>query len=162
MTRRGRTVYFPRVASDPAPLRLRVKRRVRLSEVDPLGIVWFGHYARFFEEATAELSRRCGLGYRDFLDAELLAPIVRYHVDYLEPLLLDEECEVGCAFVWNDGARLDVEHEIVKATGAVAARGCSVQMFLRASDRRVCLLMPPLLERCRQRWRSGELRELQP
>lgn len=161
MTRRARTPFFPRAAGDPAPVRLAVKRRVRLSEVDPLGIVWFGNYARFFEEASVELARRCGLSYGDFMEAGLLAPIARYHVDYLLPLQLDEEFEVACTFVWCEGARLDVEHEIVKMTRQTAARGYSVQMFLQAADRSVCLLVPPLLERCRQRWRDGGLKDLQ-
>jgi len=162
MTRRAKTIYFPRNPEDPAPLRLSVTRRARLSEVDPLGIVWFGNYARFFEEASTELGRRCGLSYADFRDARLLAPIAQFHVDYLTPIRLDEVFVVSCSYLWNPGARLNAEYEIVKPTGEHVARGWSVQLFLdAAADLRVCVLTPPLLERCRERWQRGELKDLQ-
>lgn len=170
MTRRAKTLYFPRNPGDPAPLRLSVTRRARLSEVDPLGIVWFGNYARFFEEASTELGRRCGLSYADFREARLLAPIAQFHVDYLTPIRLDEPFTVSCSYVWNPGARLNAEYEIAKPGakpggepgGEPVARGWSVQLFLdAAADLRVCVLTPPLLERCRERWLRGEWKDLQ-
>jgi len=161
MKRRTRSVYFRREAGAPPPIRLTVKRRVRFNEVDLMGVVWFGHYAIFFEEGAAELRRRCGLSYTDFYEAGLRAPIAEYHVDYLKPLLLDEEFAIVGTLVWDEGARLNTEYELVKADGTMAARAHTVQLFTLETDNRVCLVTPPLLERCRHRWRAGEFKDLQ-
>ena len=161
MTRRTRAVYFRREVNAPPPIGVVVKRRVRFNEVDPMGIVWYGRYAVYFEEGAAELGRRCGLSYADFFEAGLLAPIVQYHVDYLHPLLLDEEFVVMCSLIWNEGARLNTEYELVKADGTKAARGYTVQVFTRDTDSQVCLVIPPLLERCRGRWKTGEFKNFQ-
>lgn len=161
MTRRARIVYFEREAGAPAPLRWRVHRRVRFNETDPMGIVWFGRYALYFEEGAAELGRRCGLSYGDFMEAGLRAPVARYHVDYLCPLRLDEEFAISAAMIWNEGARLNTEFELIKADGGVAARACTVQVFIDAVDGHVHAVTPPMLERCRLRWRAGEFKDLQ-
>ena len=107
------------------------------------------------------LCRRCGLSYQDFLTAGLRAPVASYHVDYILPLVLDEAFTVVALLVWNEGARLNIEYELVKADGTTAARAYTVQVFIGATDSRVCLLSPPLLERCRARWKVGEFTDLQ-
>ncbi|MFH0879607.1 MAG: acyl-CoA thioesterase [Lentisphaerota bacterium] len=161
MTRRAQKVYFEREPGSPAPLRWSGQRRVRFNEVDPMAIVWFGRYAIYFEEATAELCRRCGLSYGDFLRTGLRAPVATYHVDYLQPLHLDEEFTLSCSLIWNEGARLNSEYEIVKKDGSVAARGWTVQLFIDAATSEVCLITPPLLAACRHQWKAGHFKDLQ-
>jgi len=161
MTRRARTVFFDREPGAPEPLRLRIKRRVRFSEVDPMGIVWFGRYATYFEEASTELGKLCGLSFPDFIKAKLRVPIVQHHVDYIHPLHLDEEFTIACSLIWNEGARLNTEYELFKNDGSIAVRGYTVQLFTSADDHLPCIVTPPLLAQCRQRWLAGEFRELQ-
>lgn len=161
MTRRRTQGYFKRSDSDPAPLRVSVKRRVAFREVDAVAIVWHGRYASYFEDAATELRRACGLTYVDFRDAGLRAPIVQFHVDHHGPLLLDEEITVGASLIWSEAARLNTEYEVRKSGGAVAATGYSVQMLVEAATGEPCLSPPPLLRRCHERWRRGEFSCLQ-
>lgn len=161
MSRRAQNFYFDREPGSPPPLACKLKRRVRFSEVDPMGIAWFGRYATYFEEGAAELGRCCGLAYCDFKAAGLAAPLAQYHVDYLLPLHLDEEFIIACVLVWNEGARLNTEYTLLKKDGSTASRGYTVQLLINAANGRVCLVRPPLLERCRRRWRAGGFKELQ-
>ena len=160
-TRRARKAYFEREPGTPAPVSITVERRVRFNEVDPMGIVWFGRYPLFFEEGAAELGRRCGLSYQDYIQAGLMAPVASYHVDYLVPLYLDESFRIVTSMIWTDGARLNTEYELVKSVVATSARAYTVQGFISATERRVCLIVPPLLESCRARWKAGEFKDLQ-
>ena len=73
------------------PVSVRVARRLRFSEVDALAIAWHGGYPRFFEDAHTELMRKLGLTYEHYRRHGYGAPVVQCHVDYFEPLLLDEE-----------------------------------------------------------------------
>lgn len=161
MRRRERTVYFKPEPGAPKPLCLRIRRRARFSEVDPMGIVWFGHYSTYFEEGSTELGRLCGLSFKDFMNENLRAPIAQFHIDYLQPIRLDEEFVISSSLVWNDGARLNTEYALLKADGSIAARGYTVQLFTSALDGQVFMVTPPLLERCRKQWRAGEFKELQ-
>ena len=161
MMRRRDSRFFERVAGAPAPLTARIHRRVGFNEVDLMRIVWHGRYAVYFEDASAELRRQCGLSYKDFFEAGLQAPIVQFHIEYLQPLQLDEEFEVRATMVWSDAARLNTEYQVIRSGGALAAVGHTVQLFTDAGTGETCIASPLLLERVRERWRAGEFRSLQ-
>ncbi len=43
----------------------RVEILVRFNEADPLGIVWHGHYVRYFEDGREAFGNKYGLRYLD-------------------------------------------------------------------------------------------------
>ena len=153
--RRKRGGYFGLDPAAPEPLTVRLTHRVRFSEVDAMAVTWHGRYAQFFEQANEELGRSYGLGYADFHRERLQAPIVQLHVDYFAPTVLGEEVGIVGKLIWSEGARINVEYEIFKQNGVLAAAGFTVQMFVDESGAAL-LAIPPLLERCRKRWSAGE------
>ncbi len=161
MQRRKKNGYFKPIPDAPKPLSIQVKKLVQFSEVDSLGIVWHGRYPVYFEEAAAALGRACGLSYKDYLDANIGAPIVQFHIDYHQSLRLEDEFVVKASLIWCEGAKLNTEFMIVKKDGIITTTGYSVQMFIDSSTNEFCLYPPELLERCKRRWLSGELKCLQ-
>ena len=83
--RRKKGGYFEEKEGAPAPVRVFLKKRVNFNEADAMGIVWHGNYMKYFEEASAELGRKCGLSYSDYYAARIQAPIVQIHADYHQP-----------------------------------------------------------------------------
>jgi acyl-CoA thioester hydrolase len=158
--RRKRGGYFEPDPAAPKPLAVRLTHRVRFSEVDAMAVTWHGRYAQLFEQANEELGRLCGLGYVDFYRERLQAPIVQLHVDYFAPTVLGEEVAIVGKLIWNEGARINMEYEVIKQSGVLAATGYTVQMFVDASGMPL-LANPPLLERCRKRWIAGEFGDVQ-
>lgn len=69
--RRKRGDYFPANPESPRALIVRVKHRVRFSEVDAMAVMWHGRYAQLFEQANEEVCRAVGLGYADFYREKL-------------------------------------------------------------------------------------------
>ena len=159
-SRANRIDYRPPSGS-PAPLCCSVKRRVALHEVDPLQVVWFGRYATFFDEAVAALGRQCGLSYQAYQEAGLLAHVYDFHVQYLEPLHLDQEFEARCTILWGEAARLDYRFEIRTGQGSVATRAQCVVLLLDAESKQVCYVPPELIVTCRERWTRGDVKCLQ-
>jgi acyl-CoA thioester hydrolase len=153
---RRKKTYFQRLEDSPPPLVYTFERRIRFGEVDAMAVTWHGHYAALFEEASTELRRHCGLTYEAFWAAGVRAPVVQLHVDYHQPLLLDELVTVKASMIWTEAARLNIEYEVVKADGALAATGYTVQLFSEAESGEPCFTLPPLLEECQTKWRNGE------
>ena len=158
MKLRKKKYYFERVDGVPEPLIVEIRRRVRLSEVDVMGVVWHGRYSIYFEEAAAEIGRLCGMSYRDFYEAELRAPIVEFHIDYYKPIFLDEEFTIRTVLVWHEGSRMNTEYYLLKQDGSLAASGYTVQLFIYPGSWEVCIVSPGLLEKCRKRWKAGEFK----
>jgi len=154
--RRKKNGYFESIAEMPGPLTIYIKRRVKFSEADVMGIAWHGRYPEYFEEGSAELGRRYDLSYKDFYEAQLRAPIVQLHIDHFKPLFLDEEFTIKASMIWNEGARLNIEYSLIKEGGDIAATGYTVQMFINEVSGEVLIVSPEILGKCRQRWKAGE------
>lgn len=157
MRKRRKTTYFDRIPGAPEPVVIDVRRRVRFNEADPMAIVWHGRYPLFFEEASEELGRKCGLSYPEYFKAGLRAPIVELHIDYFKPLFLDEEFSIRASLIWTEGARINTEFHVFKADGSLATSGYMVQLFIDHATGAPLMITPEILERCRSRWKAGEL-----
>lgn len=77
---------------DASGLDVRIRDRVWWSDVDKMGVMYFGRYIRFAEMAETELFRSLGFTY-DELHARFNIWIARVHidVDYRYPARLDDE-----------------------------------------------------------------------
>ena len=156
--RRKTDKYFTIEQGSPDPVTFSIKRRVSFSEVDVMGIAWYGRYAIYFEEAQRELNRCCGLTYQDYFSAGLRAPIVAFHIDYQQPLYLDEEFTIKASLVWSEGAKINIEYEIIKEDGNIATRGYTIQVLLDEKTKQTCIITPELIERFRKRWLNNEFK----
>jgi len=155
--RRQKGGYFTARPDAPAPVIARVSYRAHFSDVDAMAVVWHGHFARLFEQANEELCRRCGMTYADFHRHRVAAPIVQLHVDYFSPVRLGEQIEIAGKLIWSEAARMNIEYEIRKENGELAAAGYTVQMFV-GEDGKPLLTGPELYDNCRKRWLTGEFK----
>jgi tol-pal system-associated acyl-CoA thioesterase len=69
-----------------------VRERVRWSDVDVMGIVYYGRYLRFMEAAETELFRAIGFPYDVLADEHgVWIARIRLECDYRAPAKLDDE-----------------------------------------------------------------------
>lgn len=75
-----------------SPLEVRVRDRVWWSDVDKMGVMYFGRYVRFAEMAETEFFRAIGYSY-DQIHAQFAIWLARIHleIDFRAPAKLDEE-----------------------------------------------------------------------
>ena len=160
MRRRIETLAFPPEPGYP-PLRAVVAHRVAFSEVDPMGIVWFGRYTVFFEEAAAALRDACGISHAAFREAGIEPPVVSYQVEYLHPSRLDERLTIAACLHATEAARLNLTYEVRGPDGVLRVAARTVQVFMEAASQTVCLSAPGIWITCLARWRRGEFACLQ-
>jgi acyl-CoA thioester hydrolase len=153
-----RKPYFQSIDGAPAPLRVKVNRQVRFEELDPLNIVWHGHYASFFEDARVVLGDRYGIGYQDFMRHNIAAPVRRMNIDYHQPLAFQEVCTIEGILHWCPAARLNMEFIIRNAKDEITTTGCSVQMFVQP-DGELMVVYPDFMQEMLRKWREGWLAE---
>jgi acyl-CoA thioester hydrolase len=73
-----------------------IDERVRWSDVDAAGIIFYGSYVRFFELAETELFRAAGLTYGAMFDEyDMLLPRAQVHADFHYPARLDDSLQVA-------------------------------------------------------------------
>ena len=148
--------FFRQKEGAPQPLRCVAERVVRFEEVDALGIVWHGRYPSYFEDGRVLLGAKYGLGYMDFYNQGIVAPIKQMYVDYHLPLRFGDTFTIEALLHWSDAARLNHEFILRNSAGEVTTTGFSVQLMMD-NQLGVLILPPPFYENFRQRWLAGEL-----
>ena len=148
--------YFEVPAGAPKPLENSFFRVVRFNEIDPMGILWHGHYASFIEDARVALGDSLGIGYQDFYNHGVMIPVRQFHVDYLAPLEYGKKYEIRARLFYTDAARLNYDFTFLDEAGKVMARGYSVQLMV---DKNFNLLFewPPFAQPFLQNWKLGKI-----
>jgi len=106
------------------------KLRVRYSETDRMGYVYYGYYATYFEVARVEALRQLGIRYRSLEDAGILLPVLDYSVRYRRPAYYDDELEIRTVITELPGARIFFEYEVVNSEGTVITTAATTLVFI--------------------------------
>lgn len=67
-----------------------IQLRVRYHDCDPLGIVYHGHYVKFFEIGRTEAMRKHGFSYKQLEEEGYAMPVVEMNIKYFRPARYDE------------------------------------------------------------------------
>ena len=89
-----------------------VQERVRWSDCDPLGIIYYGTYIRFFESAEHEMLRQAGLPYEVMrVQRQVQLPRKAFQVEFHSPAQMDEllEIRVGVARIGESSITMRFE-----------------------------------------------------
>jgi acyl-CoA thioester hydrolase len=120
---------------------------VRFNEADPLGIVWHGHYLRYFEDGREAFGKAHGISYLDCSRQGIALPVVSVRCDYSKPLRYGDTVKVHTTFVNCAAAKVMFDYKIF-AIGAktLVAKGSSVQVFVDLKNFQLQLTLPPFFE----------------
>lgn len=143
----------------PAPTRKRARRtlsdralvmgaceiEVAFSDVDAAGIVWHGHYFRYFEIARGVLLRKIGYDYPQMRDSGFAWPLVDCHARFVGALTYAQMIRVEAGLVeWEN--RMRVQYLITDAaTGKRLATGETLQCAVTIDTWEMQLVSPPAL-----------------
>lgn len=70
------------------------KVRIRYSETDQMGYVYYGNYARFYEIGRTEMMRSLGIHYRAMEEQGIMMPVISMEARYLRPARYDDLIEI--------------------------------------------------------------------
>jgi len=130
---------------------------VRYNEADPLGIVWHGHYLRYFEDGREAFGRRYGITYMDFYHQGLAVPVVSVQCDFKKPLRYGHRLRIETTFVNSPAAKMKFEYRIFE-TGSqlLSASGSSLQVFVDVKTFDLKLTVPGFFEDWKRKWKQNE------
>lgn len=108
-----------------------VEQQVKFSEVDSLGIVWHGHYVRYFEDGREAFGDQFGLRYLDFYSHGYVAPIVHINCDYKRSLRYGDRMSIETTYIPCEPAKLNFEYRVINtSTKELIVTGATTQVFL--------------------------------
>ncbi|HXF47224.1 MAG TPA: thioesterase family protein [Burkholderiaceae bacterium] len=118
---------------------------VPFHDLDPVNIVWHGHYAKYLEVARDELMNRIGYSHAEMLASGYVWPVVEMRLRYLQPARLRQRLRVRASIVEYDD-RLKIAYEVFDAaSGRRLTRAYTVQVPVRADTGELLFATPPVL-----------------
>jgi acyl-CoA thioester hydrolase len=114
------------------PLIAEVTLEIPFHDVDSMGIVWHGHYLKYFEIARTSLMRRAGMDLADMHASGCVWPVVTCEVKYLRPLRYGQKIRVKAQLDDYD-CRLRISYAIHDLdSGERLTRGSTLQLPIDA------------------------------
>ncbi len=125
-----------------------VTLKVPFFDLDPIQIVWHGHYLKYFDIAREELFNHLGVDLFEFHDrTRYVFPIVRSAVKHIHPLKRGDEF-VCRAVVKEARAKIVVAFEIrLVKDGTLCARGSTEQVAVLAPEMEMAFTIPEEISR---------------
>lgn len=110
--------------------------RVRYSETDTMGVVYYANYLVWFEVGRTDLLRHAGWSYREMELDGFSLPVIEVYCEYRQPARYDEELDVRTGGDLISPIRVRFDYEITRSgDDALLATGHSVHASLDRSGR---------------------------
>ena len=135
-------------------LQHKLEMPVRFNEADPLGIVWHGHYVRYFEDGREGFGKQFGLSYMDFYKCGLVVPIVSIQCNFKKPLRYGDTMMICTTFIPTLAAKIQFRYEIYESSeGQLVASGSSTQVLVDRNSFELHLTNPPFFDDWKSKWK---------
>lgn len=125
---------------------------VPFHDVDAMGIVWHGHYAKYFELARCELLDRIGFGYKAMAKSQWLWPVVKMDTKFVQSAKFGQKLEIVATLKeWDLRLKIDYLIRDVES-GQRVTRGATVQVAVSKETGAMNIPIPSEIQSLFQRY----------
>ncbi|HHJ40465.1 MAG: 4-hydroxybenzoyl-CoA thioesterase [Methylothermaceae bacteria B42] len=111
-------------------------------DADMLGIVWHGHYAKYFEIARCALLDKLDYDYLTMKETGYVWPVIELNIRYIAPARFGQQIRVTAALKEYE-YRMRIRYEILDAkTANRLAKGMSSQVAVNVESGEMCFGSP--------------------
>jgi len=90
--------------------------RVRYSETDQMGVVYYANYLVWMEVGRTNLIRECGITYKELESKGYILPVVYVVGKYLKPSYYDDEIIVQSALMETTLSKIRIGYKIYRTS----------------------------------------------
>jgi acyl-CoA thioester hydrolase len=119
--------------------------RVQFFDLDPMEIVWHGHYAKYLEIVRAVLLDTIDYNYAAMKASGYVWPVIDMHLRYIAPAAYGQRLKLRAEIVeWEN--RLKIAYLITDAvTGRRLSRATTTQVAVEVATQEMCFVSPAVL-----------------
>lgn len=114
------------------------KIRVRYSETDQMGYVYYGNYAAYYEVGRVESLRKLGFAYKELELQGVMMPVLENKTKFHQPAKYDELLTIKVKIVSRPGVRIIFHYEIYNEGDVLINTGETILAFVNMRSGRPC------------------------
>jgi acyl-CoA thioester hydrolase len=116
----------------------RTSLRVRYSETDRMGYVYYGNYAMYYEAGRVEALRALGMSYREMEDTGIMLPVIKLEVNYLKPAFYDDLITVETSIPLLPDVKIKFDYLCINPNNEIINKGHTTLVFINKENGRPC------------------------
>ena len=123
-----------------------IKLRVRYSDTDQMGYVYYGRYAIFYEIARVELFRSLGFSYKKLEGEGIGMPVIDMETKYILPIKYDEEIKINTTIENLPSSRISFKYEVYNQNNELANTAKTTLTFINLTNKKPVRMPAELLD----------------
>ncbi|HXV84608.1 MAG TPA: thioesterase family protein [Candidatus Binatia bacterium] len=118
---------------------------VQFFDLDPMEVVWHGHYVKYLEIARCALLDRIGYNYAQMKASGYAWPVIDMHLRYINSATFGQRLKLRAEIVeWEN--RLKIGYLATDASsGCRLLRASTTQVAVDMATRKMCFVSPAVL-----------------
>jgi len=112
--------------------------RVRYSETDKMGYVYYGNYASYFEVGRVETLRNLGFSYKEMEDTGIMLPVVSFTINYFKPAFYDDLLTIKTVITALPTSKIMFDYETINSNNIVLNKAQTTLVFVDIKTGKPC------------------------
>lgn len=108
--------------------------RVRYSETDRMGYVYYGNYSVYFEVGRVEGLKELGVSYKELEDNGIMLPVLEYTIKYFKPAYYDDLLTINTVIEDISGSRIFFTYKTYNEQGDLINEASTTLVFVDRSS----------------------------
>ena len=121
------------------------KIRIRYSDTDQMGIVYYGNYASFYEIGRVEALRAINFPYKSMEERGIMLPVIENHSKFILPAYYDEVITITTTIPEMPRVKCLFNFELHNEEGKLIHTGSTTLVFMKTENRKPCRAPDDLL-----------------
>jgi acyl-CoA thioester hydrolase len=121
--------------------------RVRYSETDQMGIVYYGNYAQYLEQGRTDWLRSLGFTYKYMEEHQVMLPVINLNIDYKKPAKYDDLLTIKTSLLEIPSVKIKFYYEIQNQNHELLVTATTTLVFLDSITRKLIKAPNYLLEK---------------
>ncbi|GAB2641820.1 thioesterase family protein [Emticicia sediminis] len=111
--------------------------RIRYADIDQMGYMYYGNYAKLYEIGRVEALRSLGLRYRDLEETGIIMPVYENKSRFISPAKYDDLVTIRVIIKELPKVRIVFNYEIYDEQQTLLHTGETTLVFVRTSNNRI-------------------------
>ncbi|WP_394991999.1 acyl-CoA thioesterase [Emticicia sp.] len=121
--------------------------RIRYADIDQMGYMYYGNYAKLYEIGRVEALRSLGLRYRDLEETGVIMPVYENKSRYIVPAKYDDLVTIRVIIKELPKVRIIFNYEIFNEDQILLHTGETTLVFLKTANNRITVCPIEILEK---------------
>ncbi len=109
---------------------------IRYDEVDKMGYVYHGNYAKYYHISRTALMNQVGICDRELEKQNILMPIIEMHIKYIKPVFYGDIITVRTTLNEMPKSRMHFFHKVFNQSNEIINEAESTLVFVDLQSRR--------------------------